>query len=145
MQVTPWKEEEKKSDTLVGVYGTLKRGEGNHRLLSTSELVTTSLTPPNYGLVDLGAFPGLIPGEDKVVIEVYKVNNHTLSRLDSLEGHPTFYERKEVDVVVNGNTEKVWVYHLNRHKDLAPWNLRDVDGNITWGRHTRDFSTEIQE
>ena len=35
-----------------------------------------------------------------------------LKRLDYLEGHPEFYERQEIKVVVNGEKSKCWTYFL---------------------------------
>jgi len=84
------------STTLVFVYGTLLNGEPNHRVLAEAELVGLASTEPAF-LVDLGAFPALVPGGNTAVAgEVYKVDNATLARLDRLEGHPRFYRREPI-------------------------------------------------
>lgn len=92
---------------LVGVYGTLRQGYGNHRLLQepTTEFVGTGRTVETLVLQQAG-IPYVSrekvnrPGYkgSKVVIEVYKVTPTTLRRLDSLEGHPDWYFRAVVPV-----------------------------------------------
>ena len=85
--------------TRVFVYGTLLRGEANHRILACSELVGPAATPPVFTLVDLGAYPALLTGGRHVVRgEVYAVSVATLAALDRLEGHPTHYTRTRVSL-----------------------------------------------
>lgn len=103
--------------TRVVVYGSLKRGFGNHRLLdapSTRFLGRDVITGP-YVMVSLGGFPGVVEVEDKTVSndilgEVYEVDVDTLHSLDLLEGHPEFYTRRKVrGTHVDG---KLWLYFL---------------------------------
>jgi gamma-glutamylcyclotransferase (GGCT)/AIG2-like uncharacterized protein YtfP len=82
---------------LVFVYGTLMRGESNHRLLATAHFVAEAHTEPCFELFDLGHFPAMSAGGQTVVRgEVYAVNDQTLVRLDRLEGHPEFYQRTPI-------------------------------------------------
>ncbi|MGZ3478040.1 MAG: gamma-glutamylcyclotransferase family protein [Polyangiales bacterium] len=82
------------------VYGTLLRGEHNHRLLRGARLVAVARTVPRYTLVSLGGFPGMIDGgRTSVVGEVYRLADPSmLAVLDRLEGHPRFYERRAVSL-----------------------------------------------
>ena len=83
--------------TVVFVYGTLLRGEPNHPLLAGSEFLGPAVTVPEFTLVDLGAFPGLIAGGDTAVQgELFSVDKPTLAALDQLEGHPRFYRRSPI-------------------------------------------------
>lgn len=85
--------------TLVFVYGTLRKGEGNHRLLEGLQPIATVKTAPRYTMVALGGFPGIFEGgETAITGELYRVEAPMLERLDYLEGHPTFYERKNVEI-----------------------------------------------
>ena len=85
------------SNHLVFVYGTLMTGEPNHRLLAHAQRVGHASTQPAYHLVDLGAFPALVPGGQTAVAgEVYSVDSPTLAALDRLEGHPRFYRRTPI-------------------------------------------------
>ncbi len=83
--------------TRVFVYGTLMRGEPNHRLLAGADYLGRARTEPAFELVDLGAFPAMVPGGRTAVSgEVYAVDDPTLAALDRLEGHPRFYRRRAV-------------------------------------------------
>ncbi len=83
----------------VFVYGTLKAGHGNHRLLETSKFLGEATTLPRYRLYDCGHFPCLVDaGTDGCAIqgEVYEVDYEVLTDLDRLEGVPRHYQRKEI-------------------------------------------------
>lgn len=95
---------------LVFVYGTLKKGFGNNRLLKDSEFVGTFRTPPDFHMVSLGGFPGVIDkGSTPISGEVYKVTKPVMDRLDSLEGYPSFYTRKQIPTEFGA----AWVYMLD--------------------------------
>jgi gamma-glutamylaminecyclotransferase len=81
----------------VFVYGSLLKGECNHRLLELAPFVGAAHTSASFTLIDLGAFPGLIArGMTAVRGEVYAVDAATLASLDRLESHPRFYRRQEI-------------------------------------------------
>ena len=95
--------------TRVFCYGSLKRGFGNHRLLDTSTFVGEAITEARYTMIPLGFFPGVIQsGNTSIRGELYDVDEVTLRRLDRLEGHPTFYQRQEIDVLPVGVDESKW-------------------------------------
>lgn len=88
---------------LVFVYGTLKRGHGNHRLLESSEFIGEAITEkphPMYvsGLPYLMEHPNEGDAGKHVIGEMYEVNPIVLRNLDRLEGHPRLYERKLIEV-----------------------------------------------
>ena len=102
--------------TLVFVYGTLKQGHSNHRIMhmddeSESALVMRDATIKG-DLYDLGPFPGAVESKNggKIVGEVWDVSNQTVRHLDRLEGHPDFYKRKKVPVL--GTNWQAWAYFL---------------------------------
>ena len=81
----------------IFVYGTLLRGEPNHRLLAGAEFVGAAVTEPRFELVDLGPFPAMCTGGATAVHgECYRVDARTLTRLDRLEGHPDYYPRVSI-------------------------------------------------
>ena len=116
---------------LVAVYGTLKKGFGNHRLLAQSRFVGEALTEPNFTLLHLGGFPGIVrSGDTAVSCEVYEVDDITLARLDRLEGHPTFYERQPLTVAIDGVDMPVEGYVLP-----TSWlDSRQVIPTGVWGK-----------
>ena len=84
-------------ETLVFVYGTLRRGESNEHLLAGAAPRGLAQTEPRYTLASLGPFPALLRGgATSVTGEIYAVDAETLARLDRLEGHPRFYRRSTI-------------------------------------------------
>lgn len=78
----------------VFVYGSLRKGYGNHdRLMKKAQFLREAETKPEYTLVSLGAFPAMIKGTTAIKGELYSVGLQTLAQLDILEGHPDFYKR----------------------------------------------------
>lgn len=92
----------------IFTYGTLRRGECNNGLLdvlraeflSTGQIRGEVLTA-NSGLPFLMEGLGLVDGD------IYAVDGHALRFLDEFEGHPAWYERREV---TTESGLKVWVY-----------------------------------
>ncbi len=99
----------------VGVYGTLKRGCSNHRLLARSRFLGTDRLR-QIVLYDLGSFPGARKARSGgVLVEVYEVDDRTMARLDELEGYnASAPERGEYtrECMVTRYGE-VWVYLYN--------------------------------
>ncbi len=93
---------------MVAVYGTLKRGRGNHRLLQNSKYIGEFLTRKKYPMIVRGSIPFVghgfeFLGLDKevghnIVVQVYEVDCDTLKLLDALEGHPNWYYRDVVEL-----------------------------------------------
>jgi gamma-glutamylcyclotransferase (GGCT)/AIG2-like uncharacterized protein YtfP len=85
---------------LVFVYGTLKRGHHNHRVLGPNpQFVGNAITNTKYKMLDAG-FPVLLAltKDDKdeghfVEGEVYDVDADIAKRLDQLEGKGRMYNR----------------------------------------------------
>ena len=95
---------------LVAVYGSLKQGRGNHRLLRESQLKGVTRTSPEWTMYSMYAFPGIVPeGNTAIKVEVYEVNVDTFARLDMLEGYPSFYDRKEIATEYGD----AWIYYLD--------------------------------
>jgi len=91
------------------VYGTLKQGFHNHRVMKHAggEFVGEA-TLSGATMYSLGGFPGIVldDSDNTVVGEVYSVKD--FAPLDYLEGYPSFYDRK----VVETSLGKAWVYFL---------------------------------
>jgi gamma-glutamylcyclotransferase (GGCT)/AIG2-like uncharacterized protein YtfP len=85
----------------VFVYGTLKRGIHNHRLLEKSQFIGEAFTVEKFRMYNVG-FPIIHesdhPDAKSVFGEVYDVDDETLARLDSLEAEGKMYDRKAVTV-----------------------------------------------
>lgn len=105
---------------LVAVYGSLKSGFHNHSLLSTSKLVGKGRTVNRFTMYSLGSFPAITHNPvANIEVEVYSVSDKVFTRLDMLEGHPSFYKREEVYVVLEGSTILyVWIYFISNEDDF---------------------------
>lgn len=96
----------------IGVYGSLRRGMGNHSLLERynatfiCEMLVNGIiiySKPNAG------FPYACKYKNGVaIIEVYEVSHQCLAALDSLEGHPDWYTRTPV-TELNGKNVEVYL------------------------------------
>ena len=94
------------------VYGTLKRGHGNHTFLQDAELLASCAEVDGFTLYG-STIPYMVrsPG-DRVKGEVYAVDDEILGPIDRLEGHPNHYRREPVPLV-NG-VGSVWAYLVQR-------------------------------
>lgn len=92
----------------VFVYGTLKKGFYNHYLLGGAPLVDSGQYLLPFSMKSVGAFPALDPEDhiSRIYGEIYDVEEHVLTKLDYLEGHPDWYER----IKFNFNDKEAWVY-----------------------------------
>jgi gamma-glutamylcyclotransferase (GGCT)/AIG2-like uncharacterized protein YtfP len=85
---------------LYAVYGTLRQGWGNNRLLQNefSEYLGTQKTEPKFTMVSMGGFPGLVAeGNTAATIEVFRVTSKDVERsLDRLEGYPGWYDKIKI-------------------------------------------------
>lgn len=95
---------------LVAVYGSLRKGFGNSYHLDGANFLGECKTNAECTLYSLGYFPGLtFEGDTEVVLEVYQVSDRGMANsLDSLEGYPHFYNRKQIDTIYG----KAWVYYM---------------------------------
>lgn len=130
----------------VFVYGTLKSGYGNNRLLHQESLVTPGITTRHFYLVDVG-FPFAISekvagnrGVLPVRGEVWTLSNElTLARLDSLEGvSPNgggMYDREQ-EIIIDDRGEEHFCYMYVRNN--APYRMETVcpiiDSCYEWSR-----------
>jgi gamma-glutamylaminecyclotransferase len=98
----------------VFVYGSLKQGQGNHLLLERSDakyLGRDTITGA-FTMVSFGGFPAVCHDSsvvgDKVVGEVYEVDQDTFLTLDALEGHPRWYKREKY--TTDNLKARAWIY-----------------------------------
>ncbi len=114
---------ERKPGIKVAVYGSLKRGHGNNRLLAAAEYLGRCMVRGKLTMVDLGYYPGVVirekGDEGAVLCEVYRVDEDTLASLDLLEGNGSYYTRSKVDT----QWKKAWCYFLPAEEYLT----RDID------------------
>jgi len=100
-------------DNYIAVYGTLKRGYTNYwNYLSASKFVGKGKTEDKYPLVVSG-LPYLIEEQGvghNVNVDVFRVTDALVKRLDILEGHPKWYRRKQINITLKSKVIVCWVY-----------------------------------
>jgi gamma-glutamylcyclotransferase (GGCT)/AIG2-like uncharacterized protein YtfP len=144
------------------VYGTLKRGQSNHQLIAGA-LRDVAIATVRGRLYDVGPFPALADGDDRVYGEVLTIDPNTLPRLlailDDLEGYDpsdpggSMYVRRLVTATDAEARELVaHAYFYNRdpaafvHLPGGEWRgpsaaeVAPLSAELTdFGRHVRDF------
>ena len=104
----------------VAVYGTLRKGESRNGVLSKSKFLGEGILPYYLPMFDLGPYPAVVQivgfntKSKQTKVEVYEIDEDTLTILDRIEGHPNFYKRKLVKIKRHG---RCWVYVLNDKHD----------------------------
>jgi gamma-glutamylaminecyclotransferase len=129
----------------VFVYGTLKKGWGNNRLMveGNAKFLGPAVTMDSFKLYGMGV-PFMRPGGDDVVAgEVYEVDDATLARLDRLEGHSItgdgMYNRELIPVRYgtpdNYKTETVFAYIGNKRvaNRGTEYTEKNAFGQLNWG------------
>lgn len=83
----------------IAVYGSLRKGRGNHRLIQHSTQLTQEVVSIPFRMISLGGFPGLIPTDQNqnIHIEVYEVDDSTYKDVERLEGYPRFYQKAKIE------------------------------------------------
>ena len=100
----------------VFVYGTLRVGEPYHHLMHACEYLGQRTTLPQYELVNIGRYPGLIQnGTTRVVGDLFLVSSETLQKLDEYEGYPEDYSRESIDLE-GAETATAYIYRLSIEK-----------------------------
>lgn len=93
------------------VYGTLKRGFGNHGFLSDAKFISEVKTVDKFIMYEQG-IPFLSKDEEKYQVtgELFELDD--FRNVDSLEGHPNSYKREVIKVYDSEtNTEhEAWAY-----------------------------------
>ena len=124
-------------DNLVAVYGTLKKGYSNyHSYLTGSKYLGKGETKDKYPLV-ISGLPYLIENKGQghnVEVDVFKVSSGVLAQLDRLEGHPTWYRRKQIDIKMKDKTVKCWIY----------FNIKSTDKGQEWHKTYTQFPNKIK-
>jgi gamma-glutamylcyclotransferase (GGCT)/AIG2-like uncharacterized protein YtfP len=132
----------------VFVYGSLKRGHWNNRLLGdchaafSGETVTVQRYQMLSGSVEGGRrFPVILdddPAESvrPVSGEIYHVSDECLALLDRLERVPVSYERKVADVTEDGYPVKAYIYVGTaarwRRSGWPRWTRVNANGELVW-------------
>ena len=131
--------------TKIFVYGTLLRGFGNWNwALKSQTFISTGETLPEYDMVSLGGFPGVLTGGTTAIKgEVFEVDDEHLRDIDRLEGadrrNPMRGMYRAEHITLADGTE-CWTYIFNGD--------RVITGNLitsgSWREHTNRYLANSQ-
>jgi gamma-glutamylcyclotransferase (GGCT)/AIG2-like uncharacterized protein YtfP len=119
----------------VFVYGSLLKNCYNHKRYLKNQKYLGQAVLPGYALYNLGSYPGIIPDrEERVMGELYEIDNKILKQLDKLEDNGIFYTRQSTEVWLGDVKITAYVYIWNgkvRKEDKIefcsqPWNERNI-------------------
>lgn len=111
------------------VYGTLKRGFSNNRLLAHQKFLGSAITcspkvMETAGIPYVYDFPQYYIG-DKLMSgsciegELWEVDQRAFTKIDLLEGHPRWYRRKLTNVQLHhGTSAQAWLYYMTPRKTI---------------------------
>lgn len=110
--------EKKGQKVYLFVYGTLMSTNRSNRAYLDDAEYLGKFTLDGYELYDLGSYPGIVEGTDKVKGELYAVSIDKLADIDRYEGEGYLYTRKMVQVLGEGN-EKLNAYTYVYNKPVT--------------------------
>lgn len=86
----------------LAVYGTLKKGFPNHRVIQNCKFIGEYETLPIFTMYSLGPYPAVVHhGNTSITIEIYKIESEEIAKkLDRLEGYPTLYIKEIISTEV---------------------------------------------
>jgi len=111
-------QKKKQKDLYLFVYGSLKKHFYNGDYLIGSSFIGESETINKYNMVKTSTEPFPFLRENKkeglntIRGELYLISLDILKKIDKLEGYPTLYNRKIIEVLANGTFYKSITYFL---------------------------------
>ncbi len=93
------------------VYGTLKRGLGNNRLLVHTDFLGVATSIDRFNIYDCG-FPcaEFNPDGKHLKGEIYDLTEHDFYFTDMLESNGSLYQREIREFDLHGEIVKAWIY-----------------------------------
>lgn len=107
------------------VYGTLMRGHALHPVLARGATLLAEGSVPGR-LVDLGRYPGLVPGRGRVRGELYRIDDPALLAVLDREEGVQFVRSRTTVTLARARRARAWVY---RYRGPLHHAVRIPDGD----------------
>lgn len=133
----------------IAVYGTLKKGLGNHAAhLTGAEFLGNGVTKEPLRMFDTGGFPVVFHGAQAPIrVECYGVTTDQLIGLDQLEWNGRMFVRTKHQIIVGAHqstiecmmylgVEEFWKRKMTGLREVLP-----VNGLITWHPYAEASAT----
>jgi len=131
--------------TNLFIYGSLKQGESNYCVMQDLDgkyLGPAHTKEKKWSVIDLGCYPGLVPGDFYVDGELFEIENHILEEFDIFESVPVLYKRIEIPIICEvllSHERIAFTYQYNtlftlRKGDDSKVRMID-DVTQSWGRY----------
>ena len=123
-------------NTKLFVYGTLKKGFGNHRLIQKTEYIGDFISNDKFDLSG-HSFPEIYPNDQGKQIkgEIYNLEEQDFIVTDSLEGNGYFYNR-EIQSFYNNKTQiEAWIYIIMQPGASIEVPDRVIDWNYSYTKN----------
>jgi len=119
------------------VYGTLMSDGCHAAVLDQQRLIGSARTRPQYRLLDLGDYPGLVPcdaGGWSIEGELYEVHADLLPVLDRVEGAPWLFRLDRVELAQPAQLVLAYLYQQGGPTTpLFPRGRWDNKRALFWG------------
>ena len=111
----------------VFVYGTLMKGEPNHHFLENSIRLGNAAVE-GYEMYNVGGYyPAIVPGNKKILGELYEVPEYDMASIDMLEGEGSLYIRK---CETTSKNELAYIYEYAQ--DISDYEKIDSWKEYVW-------------
>lgn len=132
---------------LIFAYGTLKRDYSNSRVFDggRGEFVAAGVTEDKF-VMTTGGFPRVYKPASPLPLwaigqaapirgDLWRASDEALASCDRIEGHPDWYKREEVVVLLDGDTSaKAWLYIMPAKEATGELMMPNDAGILDWQR-----------
>jgi gamma-glutamylcyclotransferase (GGCT)/AIG2-like uncharacterized protein YtfP len=121
---------------LAFMYGTLKSGYNNNRLLQGARFLGKGITVGKFKVAGKFSFPMAKKDDNGDLLsgEIYEVDQDHINKMDWLESNGRFYQREIIKVKTErGEEANCWMYIFLGNIDNKDM-LQAENGVITWER-----------
>lgn len=116
-------------------YGTLMRGHALNPVLARGAAFLEEGSVPGR-LLDLGPYPGLVPGRGRVRGELYRLDDPALLAVLDREEGVQFVRSRTTVTLARGRRARAWVYRYRGPRDRAvpipDGDYRSHSGRLRW-------------